>query len=1157
MIISEFVSYLHDLDVNLWYEGDRLCLNAPKGVLTPDLRAELAQRKAEILAFLQVAKATKQTTAPLLQPVPRGGRLPLSFPQQRLWFLDQLEPDNAAYTIPQAVHLAGILNLGTLERSLSEIVRRHEVLRTTFVVEDGQPVQRIAPPEPFTLSVVNLRDVPDPVREAEAKRLINEEALRPFDLAKGPLFRAVLLQLAEEEYVLLLTMHHIVSDGWSAGVFIRELRTLYQAFSQGKPSPLPELPIQYADFAYWQRQWLQGEILETQLAYWKQQLGGDLPVLEVPTDHSRPATQTFRGGLQSFILSPATLNSLKALSQQEGSSLFMALLAAFKILLYRYTGQPDIIVGSPIANRNQVELEGLLGLFINTLVLRTNLSGNPSFRELLGRVREVALGAYAHQDLPFELLVETLHPERDASRSPLFQVMLILQNAPMEELELPGLILRTLETEGGTAKFDLTLYMWDQPKNSKMYPQGFHIFFEYASDLFEAPTITRMMGHFQTLLEAIVATPDQGILDLPLLTEAERHTLLVEWNRCLTDASHHVKGHSLSELFEAQVARTPRAIAAVFEDHALSYGELNEQANRLADYLRGLGVGPDVLVGICAERSLEMLVGLLGVLKAGGAYVPLDPMFPRERLAYMVEDASLSILLTKQRVLDDVVNEMLANTTQRPLVICLDEPWEAHAAVVRSDVVASPDNLAYVIYTSGSTGRPKGVQVVQRAVVNFMASMRLEPGLSAKDTLLAVTTLSFDIAGLELFLPLTVGARVVIASSSAVADGPQLMTLMEKSKVTVMQATPATWRMLIQSGWSGDEHLKILCGGEALPRELADQMLGRCSELWNMYGPTETTIWSTVDKVAPGEGVISIGRPIAHTQVYILDAHMQPVPIGIVGDLYIGGDGLARGYLNRPELTAEKFIRDPFSPDPQARMYKTGDVARYRANSTIEFLGRSDHQVKIRGFRIELGEIEAVLAQHAQVRQALMVARADTNGDKRLVAYVITRTPAPSVSELRRFLKEQLPDYMVPAAFMMMDAFPLTPNGKVDRKALPAPDSLRPQLDANYVEPQTDIERTLVGIWQDVLKVDKVGVHDNFFELGGHSLLIVQVHTRLQSIASAAITIADMFRYPTIAALANFLAREPGESPSFQKVQDRVMRRRAAQQLRHEKGIAL
>jgi len=1158
---AEFVAYVRSLDVKLWLEGDRLRLNAPKGAITSELRDELARRKPAIADFLQAANLPQPTPLPPLRRIAREGRLALSFPQQRLWLIDQLSPGNAAYNIVGALRLIGQLDVRALERSFREIVQRHEALRTTFAVEDGQPVQRIAPASSFQLEVTDVRHLSGAEQEREVQQLVRAEALRPFDLAQDEMLRARLILRADQDAWLLIVMHHIAADGWSLGVLSHELEVLYPALLNGRSSPLPELPVQYADFAHWQRQWLQAEVLEAQLRYWKQQLRGSLPVIDLLTDRPRPATPSYRGALQSIVLPLDLVGALNELSRAEGATLFMTLLAAFKMLLRRYTGQDDLLVGTPIANRNQIELEGLIGCFVNTLVMRTRLdgvSGDPTFRELLRRVREVALAAYAHQDAPFEAIVEALQPERDASHSPLFQVMFILQNAPLKMTEWPGLTLAPIEFDPGTAKFDLTLTLWEKPT-------GMGVYFEYSTDLFEAETITRWMSHFQTLLYSVVRDPDQKLSRVSLLAEAERHTLLIEWNQRLTEAAEAVQGRCLAELFESQVARTPDAVAVVFDDQALTYAELNDRADRLAAYLCTLGVGPDVLVGICVERSLEMLVGLLGVLKAGGAYVPLDPMFPRDRLAYMIDDAHLPVLITQQHLQAELVDDLLSASTHQPQVVCLDQPWEPIASTPRSVEAVTPDNLAYVIYTSGSTGRPKGVQVVQRAVVNFLASMRVEPGLNAADTLLAVTTLSFDIAGLELFLPLVVGARVVIANSAVVADGPQLMALMEHSNVTVMQATPATWRLLIQSGWRGDRGLKILCGGEALPRELADQLLARCGELWNMYGPTETTIWSTVYQIQPGEGAISIGRPIANTQIYILDAHLQPVPIGVAGELYIGGNGLARGYFKRPELTAEKFIRDPFAAPASgggreganARLYKTGDLARYHADGTIEFLGRIDHQVKIRGFRIELGEIETVLAQHAQVRQAVVVAREDTPGDKRLVAYLIARLPAPSVTDLRSFLKEQLPDYMVPAAFVMLEAFPLTPNGKVDRKALPVAEGARPQLDANYVAPQTEIERSIAAIWQDVLKTDRVGIHDNFFDLGGHSLLIVQVHARLRSITPVPITIADMFRFPTIATLASFLNRVPDQPVGSDKVHDRIAKQHRADQLRHESRSAL
>jgi amino acid adenylation domain-containing protein len=793
-------------------------------------------------------------------------------------------------------------------------------------------------------------------------------------------------------------------------------------------------------------------------------------VLELPTDRPRPPFQTFLGAQKGFVISQGLNESLHLLSRREDVTLFMTLLAAFQTLLLRYSGQDDIAVGSPIANRNRVEVEGMIGFFVNTLVLRTDLRGNPSFRELLGRVREVALGGYAHHHIPFEKLVEELNPERNTSHTTLFQVMLVLQNAFGEVPEFPGLSIEPFAVGTDTAKFDLTLYLREDAG-------GMRGNWEYNTDLFDGPTIERMIGHFLTLLEGIVVNPDLRLSALPLLTEAERYQLLVEWNDTKRD---YPKDKCIHELFEKQVERTPDAIALIFEDQQLTYRELNRRVNQLAHYLRKHGVGPEVLVGICMERSLEMVIGLLGILKAGGAYVPLDPAYPKERLAFMLEDARVPILLTQE-------GQLSTMPEYNGHVICLDRDCEKLSRESEVDPVSgvNPGNLAYVIYTSGSTGKPKGVQISHRAVVNFLFSMLKEPGLSENDVLLSVTTLSFDIAALELFLPLITGARTVLVSREMALDGSQLLKRLKEGDATVMQATPATWRLLLEAGWHNKIGLKMLCGGEALPRDLASQLLERGESLWNMYGPTETTIWSMVYRIESKASPMLIGRPIANTQIYILDRNFQLVPVGVAGELCIGGEGLARGYLNRPELTAEKFIEDPFSAVTGARLYRTGDLVRYLPDGNIEFLGRIDHQVKIRGFRIELGEIESVLEQHEAVKEAVVMPREDIPGEKRLVAYLVPNgKQTPSVSLLRQYLKEKLPDYMVPNAFVMLEKFPLTPNGKVDRKALPSPTGLRPELESNYVAPQAEIDRTIAAIWQEVLRLEKIGIHDNFFQVG-------------------------------------------------------------------------
>ncbi len=1123
MTIAELLSHLQNQHVTLRADNDHLILNGPKGALTSALRAELIERKTEILAFLR--NTTRCAKPEELSPrrLSRKWRLPLSFAQQRLWFLDQYEPGSSVYNVPSAQRLRGPLDIGALEHSLGEIVGRHEALRTTFSVVEGEPVQVIAPAASISLPVSDLSHFADSEREEEAQRLATAEARRPFDLSQGPLFRATLIRLDEDDHILLCSMHHIVSDGWSIGVLYRELSVLYQAFSQGHPSPLAGLPIQYADYAVWQREWLKGDELDRQLSYWKKQLEGAPAVLNLPTDRPRPAVQSHRGARQSITLSKELSEKLKGLSRTQGVTLFMTLLAAFQTLLYRYTGQEDIVVGSPIANRTRTEIEGLIGFFVNTLVLRSNFSSNPTFKELLAQVRETALGAYAHQDLPFEKLVEELKPERTPSHSPLFQVMFVLQNAPSTELKFEGLSVSPVRVGEETAKFDLTFSV-------NQAAEGLRFSLHYDTDLFDASTIERMIGHFRTLLEGIVANPEQRISDLPMLTEAEKHQLLIEWNDTKAD---YPKDKCIHELFEEQVDRTPEAVAVVFEDQQLTYRELNTRANQLAHHLQELGVGPDLLVGICMERSLEMVVGLLGILKAGGAYVPLDPTYPKERLGFMLEDTKAGVILT-----DTVSLNSLPPVSAR--TICLDRDWEK----IRTESQNNPssqstaNNLAYVIYTSGSTGRPKGVQVAHRAVSNFLTHARKVLSPTKKDTFPLVANICFDISVMELFLPLLSGARLVVASHSVVIDGTRIQEMLSESEITIMHATPATWRMLLQTGWTGAANLTILCGGEALQIELADELMTRGSSVWNLYGPTETTIFSSFTRYRHpyNHGTVSIGRAVANTQFYILDDHLLPVPIGVSGQLHIGGDGLARGYLNRPDLTAEKYIPDPFSKTPGARLYRTGDLARYLPDGNVAFLGRIDHQVKLRGFRIELGEIEAVLGEHSKVRQSVILSREDVPGDKRLVAYVVpTHSRTAPVNELRAFLKNQLPEYMVPSAFVFMESLPLTPNGKLDRKALSAPDKSSFELATSYVAPRTREEKLIAEIWAEVLRLEKVGIHDNFFDLGGHSLKATQIISRLRASWRMDLPLRVLFEAPTVAELALRLERSASESDELEE----------------------
>ncbi|GAK55073.1 NcpA protein [Candidatus Vecturithrix granuli] len=1109
--VSELLADLRNSGVHILVNGEELHLNAPKGSLTPDLRAEIAQRKADILAFFRaVASGGSQASSPI-PVVPRDTPLPLSFAQQRLWFLHQFEEEQRGlYNVSKAFQLHGRLDIQALEQNVSAIVRRHEVLRTSFAMHNGDPVQTILTDARVPFSIRDLQDLSPQEQADSVQHFAVQEAQRPFDLEQGPLLRVLLLRVAPTDHVVVLTIHHIVSDAWSTGILFQELAHIYQAWVTGEPVSLPDLPIQYADFAVWQRNWLQGDRLERLTAYWKNQLEAIPPILELSIEHPRPAIQSFQGKTLRFSLNAALCQKLTTLSQQAGATLFMTLLAAFVSLLARYSGSNDIVVGSPIANRRHPALESLIGFFVNTLVLRVNVAENPTFLDVLQQVRKVTLEAYDHQDLPFERLVEVLQPERNLHSSPLFQVMFVFQNAPKTHMELSGLTVKSLEFDPGIAKFDLTLGFIETEHGTL---DGT---IEYATDLFDAETITRMIGHLQTILTGIVQDPQKYISDLPLLTQAERQQILEQWND--THVSYAEQGF-LPELFEAQVQHTPDATAVVFNNTPLTYQELNQRANHVAHYLRSLGVGPEVLVGIFVERSLEMMVGLLGILKAGGAYVPLDPEFPQARLQFMIDNSGVSVLLT-QKALE---KKLPSNQSQK---VFLDADWENIAVTSEGNLVHGLHgaNLAYVIYTSGSTGLPKGVQISHNALRNFLLFMRQQLGVTARDALLAVTTLSFDIAGLELFLPLIAGGTVVLADRETTLDGRRLSERLEQCGVTVMQATPATWRLMLASGWRNTAELRALCGGEALPRDLAAQLLNGVASLKNLYGPTETTIWSSLHQVTSSDQTIPIGRPIGNTQFYILDASFTPTPVGVAGELYIGGAGLARGYFKRPDLTAEKFVPHPLSSVPGERLYKTGDQVRYLPDGNIEFLGRRDDQVKIRGFRIELGEIETALSEYPAIRQAVVVVQGDDLQSKRIAAYLVPQDNSVSIETLQGFLKEKLPDYMIPSVFVFLDALPLTPNGKIDRRALPSPGSERPRLQAQYVAPRTPVEDLLIGIWSDLLELEHIGIHDDFFQSGGHSLLGTQLISRISQTFGIHLPLRVLFDRPTVAGLAELIA---------------------------------
>jgi amino acid adenylation domain-containing protein/thioester reductase-like protein len=1028
--------------------------------------------------------------------------LPLSYAQQRLWFLAQFDLNSASYNIPVGLRLVGTVNVVALEQSFREIIHRHEALRTNFITVDGKPSQIIQTQPNWSVAIVDLQHLPTSEQEITAQKLVQQQAIEPFDLAHDALIRATLVVLSPTEQWLLMCMHHVVSDGWSMSVFVQELQALYNAYSIGQPSPLLPLPIQYADFALWQRQWLQGEVLKSQFSYWKEQLANAPTFLPLPTDRSRPAVQTFNGAHLEFSLSAELTQKLVKLSHEQGCTLFMTLLAVYNTLLYRYTGQEDILVGTPIANRDRSEIEGLIGFFVNTLVMRTNLAGNPSFSELLPRIREMALGAYAHQDLPFEMLVDALQPERDLSHTPLFQVMFVLQNTPTTEIELTGLSVSSLPMQSSTAKFDLTLVMENTVN-------GLVGWWQYNTNLFDSTTIERMSSHFVTLLESILAKPQERISQLPMLAAYEEQQLLIEWNRTVKD---YPQDKCIHELFEEQVERTPDAVAVVFEKQQLTYHQLNCRANQLAHYLRSLGVGAGMLVGICVERSLEMVVGLLAILKAGGAYVPLDPEYPQQRLKFMLEDAQVKVLVTQQHLV-----ERLPEYQEK--LICLDQVWPEILQQKQNNpiqVVVST-GLANVIYTSGSTGKPKGVMVEHRGLCNLAYAQIQAFGLNCDSRVLQFASFSFDACIWEILMAFGSGARLYLGASQSLMPGMPLIERLKDDDITHVTLPPSALAVLPQQELPTLQ--TIIVAGEACPLELMRQW-SKGTNFFNAYGPTEASVCAAIARCTPQDEKINIGRPIDNTQIYILDQNLQPVAVGVPGELHIGGAGLARGYLNRPELTHEKFIPNPFKESGE-RLYKTGDLARYLPDGNIEYLGRIDNQIKIRGFRIELGEIETILSQYPGVRENVVVAREDIPGEKRLVAYFVPQLEqTPTTNELRIFLKEKLPQYMVPSAVVRLECLPLTPNGKVDRKALPVPDSHNTQSAVSFVAPRTPVEKVLADIWANVLHLKQVGVLDNFFDLGGHSLSTIRVMSLINETFQIKLPLRYLFTAPTITELA-------------------------------------
>lgn len=1078
------------------------------------LPLDLSPAKKLLLEKRLQGAARKSNATPSIRRCERPRYLPLSFAQQRLWFLDQLAPGNAVYNIFQALRIKGPLSVPTLEQSLTEIVRRHEALRTTFTTMDGQPVQVIGSDPRVKVGTIDLRPLPPQKQDEAAQRLAREEAAKPFDLTRDLMLRATLLQLDNEDQVLVITMHHIASDGWSLGVLFRELSALYNAAIRGTTLNLPELSVQYPDYALWQRDWLQGNVLEKPIAYWKEQLAGAPDVLELPTDRPRPAEQTFRGAAQLDTLPLSLLRGLNALSRQEGATLYMTLLTAFNILLHRYTRQTDIVVGSPIAGRTQVEVEGLIGFFINTLALRTDLSGSPTFRELLARTRKVTLEAYAHQDVPFDKLVLELQPERSSSHMPLFQVMFALQSAPAETLDLSGLTITAMDVDNGTSKFDLTLAVTE-------LEHGLGLDLEYNEDVFDASTIRRMLGHFRTLLEGIVAHPEQRISELPIMTATERHQLLVEWNQTQVDYPKHTPVHVL---FEQQVEKRPEAIAVQFERYQLTYRELNARANQLAHYLKQLGAAPGNCIGVYLERSHELIIAFLAILKCGGAYLPLDRSYPRDRIEFMLKDAKVPLLLTEQRLIED-----LPKDTTRLITIDTDLREIFRQSRANLPNTATGESLAYVIYTSGSTGRPKGACIPHRAINRLVINsdyVRFDPSV----VMAQVSNASFDAATFEIWGALLNGGRLVVITKDVVLEPREFAEQLRRNRITTIFLTTSLFNLLareVPGAFSGLRDLVF--GGEAADaRVIADVLKNHPpARLVNGYGPTETTTfaaWYEPRHVPDGARSIPIGRPLANSELYVLDEHLQPVPIGVPGELYIGGGGVGCGYLNRPELTADRFIPHPFNPNSAVRLYKTGDLARYLPDGNVDFLGRIDLQVKIRGFRVEPGEIETMINQIPGIRESVVTLREDSPGEKRLVGYyVVQRGAELSPDTILQHLKQRLPAYMVPSALMPLPALPINPNGKVDRRALPAPDLSRSNSEKQVTAPRDAVEEQLVRIWEKVLDVRPIGIRNKFFQLGGHSLLAVKLASEIEREFGHKLSVATVFRAPTIEQIATVL----------------------------------
>jgi amino acid adenylation domain-containing protein len=1110
-MVERLIVDLRQQGVLLKLENERLICDAPKGVMTADLLDQVRQNKDAIVELLKLER-DQSGIASGIPRVARDIEIPLSFSQESLWFLEQLNHGTSAYIIPLKIRIPASVDSDVLQRTLNEVVRRHEILRTKFCSVNGSPTQIISPPCNVPLAIIDLSTVSAEIRAERIEHSCFQEATKVFQLDQDLMLRATLLRLEAEDHILLLTMHHIASDATSVDLIFREIFFIYRAYVEGVPLQLEDPHIQYADFAVWQRSYVSGGVTDRQLMYWKRQMADAPPVLELPIDWPRLAIRSFKSSTETAEIPSELTTRLRSFSRNENASLFMTLLAAFQVLLYRCSGQPDIVVGSPISGRKFRELESVIGLFVNSLPLRIDLSGNPPFRRVLSRVREVVLEAHENQDIPFEELVKELRPPRDPGRNPLFQVFFSFRSR-VGDNQTAGVSSEVIS--GETAKFDLSLSLEE-------FSDCIKAEIEYCTDLFRRERVLDVLKRLTLLLESITKNPAMGVDDLPVIDEFERQQALVEFNQADVEQG---SSRSVDDFILETVRLTPEHEAVRFGKEALNYKELSDRADEIALLLCQLGVGPEDVVGLCVERSLDLVVGLLAILRAGAAFVPLDPQFPKERLAYMLRDASPVAILTQKRTADAISNYVGAR-------ICLDDLPPSDRKDANSKLPTREKrstDLAYVIYTSGSTGSPKGVEVSHRSLTNFLNSMRQQLGVTPNVAVLAVTTISFDIAIMELLLPLVCGGRVVLASPKQAADATELVQLLQEEKISMMQATPTTWRLLLDAGWGGNTGLTILCGGEPWSEDLARPLLARCDALWNMYGPTETTIWSAARKILPGDKVL-IGPPIANTQFLVLGPNNEPQPTYLPGELIIGGTGTARGYRGRPDLTAEKFIANPFGSNGQDRLYKTGDRVRRLPNGDLEFLGRLDNQIKLRGYRIEPDEIAAVLRSHPSVADAVVVVYGNEHQDKRLVAYCTSASnDRPTDEALRSFSRSKLPSYMVPSSCEFLERFPVTPNGKTDRKAL---ERRVPSVNVSSkvgVPPRTDVERTIAKTWEKFLGVKALGISDDFFEAGAHSLMVVQVIHELGLSFGFRLGVAEIFENPTVEKLAAIVEeRQPG-----------------------------